>query len=197
MKKVSDPNGRHIRVYVSLLNTPAWRVLGFSAKALFMDLRAMVTATNNGNIGAPLSEMKHRGWTSPATLAKALYELRAMGFIAVTIEGGLKQGRRVPSLYRFTDLEVFEQPKVSVQATKATHDYRRFETVRDAEKALVEGFASLQEAGKKKQLPKKKLPVQKLYPSSTENVLERRFSDTDSVQGASFPVQNLYRANAG
>lgn len=197
MKKVVDPNGRHVRVYVSLLNTPAWRVLSFSAKALFMDLRAVVTATNNGNICAPLSEMKHRGWTSPTTLAKALYELRVMGFIAVTIEGGLKQGRRVPSLYRFTDLEVFEQPKVSVQAVKATHDYRKFETVRDAEKALIEGFANLQEVGKKKQLSKKKLPVQKLYPSSTENVLERRFPNTDSVQGDFIPVQKMYRANAG
>lgn len=179
MKKIADPNGRHIRVYVSLLNTPAWRVLGFSARALFMDLRATVTATNNGNICAALSEMKHRGWTASATLAKALYELRAMGFIAVTIEGGLRQGTRVPSLYRFTDLDVFEQPKVGVQAIKATHEYRRFESVRDAEQALVEGLEKLQEAGKKKQQTKKKLPVQKMNWSSSKSELESRFSSSE------------------
>jgi len=158
-----------VRVYVELLNTPAWRVLGFSAKALFMDLRAGVQATNNGNISATLSQMKHKGWTASATLAKALYELRALGFIAVT------------SLYRFTDLDVFEQPKISVQAIKATHEYRNYESVRDAEQALVLGLESLQMKGRKKQQTKKKLPVQKVNPSSSENELERDFSSSVSV----------------
>lgn len=179
MKKApADPNGRHIRVYVSLLNTPAWRVLGFSAKALFTDLRAIVTATNNGNISAALSDMKHRGWASSATLAKALYELRAMGFIAVTVEGGLRQGTRVPSLYRFTDLEVYEQPKVGVLAAKATHEYRRFESVREAEQALAEGFEKLQEAGRKKQHTAKNTPVQKLNRTGSKTEPETRFSNS-------------------
>ena len=176
--KWSDPNGRHVRVYVSLLNTPAWRVLGFSAKALFLDLRAAVTATTNGAISATLAEMKHRGWTSSATLAKALYELRALGFLAVTVEGGLRQGSRVPSLYRFTDLDVYEHPKTGVQAIQATHDYRRFETVREAERAITEGLKKLQAEGRKKQQTKKKLPVQKLNPSSSETEPERIFSSS-------------------
>lgn len=170
-----------MRVYVSLLNTPAWRVLGFSAKALFIDLRTGVQSTNNGNISATLSQMKHKGWTASATLAKALYELRALGFIAVTVEGGLRQGTRVPSLYRFTDLDVFEQPKIRVQAINATHDYRNFESVRDAEQALVSGLESLQMKGRKKQQTKKKLPVQKVNPSSSETELERDFSSSVSV----------------
>ncbi|MCY0389136.1 hypothetical protein OVY01_18480 [Robbsia sp. Bb-Pol-6] len=178
MKKYVDPQGRHIRVYVKLLHSPAWRVLGFSAKALFTDLRAIVTGTNNGNISAALSDMKHKGWTAPTTLAKALYELRAMGFIAVTVEGGLRQGTRVPSLYRFTDLEVFEQPKVGVLAMKATHDYARFESVREAEQALAEGFEKLQAAGRKKQQSNKKTPVQKMYRSNTESVSEAQISNT-------------------
>lgn len=167
-KKPHDPNGRHVRVYVTLLNSTAWRVLGPSAVKLFMDMRATVTGTNNGNLNATLAEMKHRGWTAPATLAKALYELRAMGFLAVTREGGLKMGTRVCTLYRFTDLEVFEQPRVGVQARKATHDYLRFESVRDAERALADGVEKLRTEGKKKQQTKKKTPVQKVYQSSTE-----------------------------
>jgi len=167
-KTPHDPNGRHIRVYVTLLNSPAWRVLGPSAVKLFVDMRATVTRTNNGNLNATLAEMKHSGWTAPTTLAKALYELRAMGFVAVTREGGLKMGTRVCTLYRFTDLEVFEQPRVGVQACKATHDYLRFASVRDAERALVDGLERLRTEGKKKQQTKKKPPVQKVYPSSTE-----------------------------
>ncbi|AIP62272.1 hypothetical protein [Burkholderia thailandensis] len=168
-KAWSDPLGPHVRIYHSLLNTPAWRVLGPSAVKLYIDMRMTLNGSNNGSIGASLSLMKHKGWKASATLAKALYELRALGFIAVTIEGGLRQGTRVPSLYRFTDVEVYEQPKTGVQAVKATHDYRRFESVRDAERELVAGLEKLQEAGRKKQQTKKKSPVQKLNPSSSES----------------------------
>lgn len=155
--KPKDPNGRHIRVYATLLNSHAYRVLSNATKALYIDLRNMLTGTNNGNINATLSILKHKGWKSPATLAKALYELRAMGFIAVTREGGLKMGTRVCTLYRFTDLEVFEQPKVGVQYVKATHDYLKYETVRDAEHALAEGVKALIDNGRRKQTPKNSL----------------------------------------
>ena len=189
--KFQDPQGRHIRVYASLLNSPAYRVIGFAAKALFFDLREKITGTNNGNISAMLSDLKHKGWTASATLAKALYELRAMGFIAITVEGGLKQGRRVPSLYRFTDLPVLEQPKIGIQATPASNDYLRYDTLRDAERALVERFSELQEKGKKKQQKKKNPPVQNLNWSSSKNELEGGFSSSDYEHRASVPVQNL------
>lgn len=153
--KFQDPNGRHIRVYCSLLSTPAYRVLGFAAKALFVDLRTMVSGTNNGNLSAALSDMKHKGWTSSSTLSRALYELRALGFIAVTRSGGLKLGTRVCNLYRFTDLEVYDQPKVGVQGVKPTSDYLRYDTLQAAERALAEGLAELQNDGKKKQVTKK------------------------------------------
>ncbi|WP_229423884.1 hypothetical protein [Massilia frigida] len=191
--KFQDPNGRHIRVYCSLLNTPAWRVMGFAAKALFIDLRTMVTGTNNGNLSAALSDMKHKGWTSSATLSKALYELRAMGFIAVTRGGGLKLGTRVCNLYRFTDLDVFDHPKVGVQAIKATHDYLKFDTLHSAERALAEGVAELLADGKKKQVTKKNPPVQKLNRISSESEPIGRFISSDSEQGARLSVQNLNR----
>jgi hypothetical protein len=180
-KKWADPLGPHARIYHSLLNSAAWRALSFSSKALFVDLRGTVTATNNGNITAAMSVMKHKGWTSRTTLARGLYELRVLGFIAVTVEGGLRQGTRVPSLYRFTDLDVFEQPKVGVQAIKATHDYRSFESVREAEQALVVGLERLQEQGRKKQQTKKKPHVQKMDPSSPDSGLEHDFSSPVSV----------------
>lgn len=191
--KFQDPNGRHIRVYGTLLNSPAYRVMGFAAKALFFDLRERITGTNNGNINAVLSEMKHKGWKAPTTLSKALYELRAMGFISVTRMGGLKLGTRVCTLYRFTDLEVFDQPKVGIQAIKATHDYLAIKTVGEAERQLIAGVEALQAEGAKKQSPRKKAPVQKMYRSSTENVPIEHFIGTENVQGGSLSVQKMYR----
>jgi hypothetical protein len=196
MAKPRDPNGRHTRIYVTLLNSPAWRVLGPSAAKLFMDLRASVTGTNNGNLSAALSDMKHRGWIASATLSKALYELRALGFLAVTREGGLKMGTRVCTLYRFTDLEVYEQLKVGVQSCKATHDYLRFGSVRDAEQARSDGIAHLQATGKKKVQPRKKSPIQKLNPISSETEPMERFISSETEQGASASVQKLNRATS-
>lgn len=159
-RKPRDPNGRHIRVYATLLDSPAWRCLASSAKALFVDLRTFLNGSNNGNISAALSLLKHKGWASSKTLSRALYELRALGFLVVTREGGLKQGTRVPTLYRFTDLEVYEHSKICVQPYKATHDYLRFETAADARQGLREGLARLHDEGRRKQIPKKS-PVPK------------------------------------
>lgn len=193
--KFQDPNGRHIRVYCSLLNTPAYRVLSFAAKALFTDMRSLITSTNNGNLSAALSDMKHKGWTASATLSKALYELRAMGFIAITRAGGLKLGTRVCTLYRFTDLEVFDQPKVGVLAVKVTQDYLRFDSVKTAEQALREGVALLQQEGKKKQVTKKNLPVQNMNRISSEYEPMKPFISSEYEQGRSSSVQNMNRGN--
>lgn len=181
-KKPSDPNGRHVRVYVTLLYSPAWRCLGASAKALFVDMRASLTGTNNGNVSAALSDLKHRGWSSSKTLARALYELRALGFIAVTRVGGLKQGTRVATLYRFTDQEVYEQQKVGVMAVKATHDYAAFKTVAEAQSALLTGVERLRAEGRAKQVPKKS-PVPKGKRIASEREPIAGFIASERKQG--------------
>jgi hypothetical protein len=191
--KPSDPQGRHIRVYVSLLNGPAWRVLGWSARSLFVDLRAGVTGTNNGNISATLPLLKHRGWASASTLASAIYELRALGFIAVTREGGLRQGTRVPTLYRFTDLETHEYPKLGIQACKATYDYLRHETVAAAQAALSDGVRTLRDRGRAKQRATKNPPVRNPNRNDSESEPEGRSIDSDSEQGTRSSIRNPNR----
>lgn len=195
-QKYQDPCGRHIRVYGSLLNSPAYRVMSFSAKALYFDLREKITGTNNGNISAALSDMKHKGWSSSATLAKALYELRAMGFLMLTVEGGLKEGRRAPSLYRFTDLETVTLPKVGVQAVKATHDYLNFTTVGDAQRRLEQEVERLHLRGKEKQQSKKNPPVQILSASSSYSEAQSDFSASDSELGDGLALQKMNRSSA-
>jgi hypothetical protein len=194
--KPQDPRGKHVRIYVELLSSPAFRVMGFSSHSLFLQLRTKLNGSNNGNISAALSDMKKLGWSSSATLSKALYELRAMGFLAVTVEGGPKQGARVPSLYRFTDLPTFDQPKIGVEAMKETDDYRQYKTDAEAKRRLDTEVARLQKEGKKKQQNKKKSPVQFLHSSSSDSEPEGRISSSDFEQLGSVRVQKMNIATA-
>lgn len=162
-KYTKDPNGAHSRIYHSLHDTVAFRVLSGNAVKLYVDMRRKLLATNNGNLSAALSDLKHQGWSSSSTLSKSIYQLRSLGFIALTREGGLKQGTRVCSLYRFTDQDVYEQPKVGVQGCKATHDYMQYKNIADAQKALSDGMEKLKNEGRKKQVCKK-IPSSKIEP---------------------------------
>lgn len=152
-----DPLGAHIRVYHSLMNSPAWRVLSFSGRSLYFDMRVNLTKYNNGNINATFSELQHRGWQSKTTLHKALRELEALGFIAQTRQGGIACLSRVCSLYRFTDREVFSDDKIGIPKVKATHDYLLFASVRDAEAAAKQA----RPPQNKRHAPKKTVKVHK------------------------------------
>ena len=150
---------KFVGVNTSLLNSPAWIALDRAAQALFFDLRVKVNGYNNGNINAAMSELKHRGWNSPATLAKCLRQLEALGFIAKTrATVGVEKGSKVCNLYRFTDLPVLEQPKQHVQASNATHDYKVFAVLRDAKRAVTVASPA-----------QKKTSVQKLKRYASEN----------------------------
>ena len=43
-QKARDPRGGHIRVYWSLLDSPAYLALGTSARALYVDLKRKLNA---------------------------------------------------------------------------------------------------------------------------------------------------------
>lgn len=181
-----DPQGRHVRVYCTLLDCPAWRVLGWSSRALFFDMRSSVNGSNNGNLNATLASLKHRGWTSPTTLANALFELQALGFIAKTRGGGVEHGSKVCSLYRFTDLDMFEFQKLGLAHQKATHDYLRFTTVAEAEQALHDAAAKRREnakvitARREKARSRKKPTIQKLERTDTGTGVLKAFDDTEN-----------------
>src|SRR5450432_2851993 len=149
-----DPNGGHVRLYWTLLDTPAYLALGWTARALYVDLRRKLMGTNNGNIEATLSTLKHRGWKSSATLNYALKELIAVGLIAQTRQGGIAYMSKQCSLYRFTDCEVFEQPKIDVAAIKATNDYRRFDKLSVAKAVVREARKARGGGTRKARIPK-------------------------------------------
>jgi hypothetical protein len=198
-----DPQGRHVRIYATLLDSVAWRALAWSSRALFLDMRSTVTGTNNGNLSATLAALKHKGWKSSATLANALFELQALGFIAKTRGGGVEHGSKVCSLYRFTDLDMFDFPKQGLPHQKATHDYLRFTTLADVEKAIDRAAAMRLETAERiaskreKARARKKTTLQELKRISSETeAVEAIISSETEAKGVS-TVQKLKQRNGG
>jgi hypothetical protein len=164
----------HIRLDITLLNSPAYIALDACAKALLIDLRAKVNTYNNGNISAALSELKHRGWRSAVTLAKSIRQLEAVGLLAKTRQTiGVERGSKVCNLYRFTDLDVYEQSKVHVAAQSATHDYKKFESLAAARQAVATASAAKPRT--------KKTSLQKVKRDATDSRASTTSIATDSV----------------
>lgn len=79
-------------------DSPNWRACGGSAIKLLCDLARQYRGCNNGDLGASMTILKPKGWTSPETVHYALQELRHYGLIVQTRQGGL----HAPSLYALT-----------------------------------------------------------------------------------------------
>lgn len=188
-KKPKDPRGGHVRIYWELIDSMAWRALGYPSQSLYVVLRRKLQSTNNGNISAALGDMKHYGWSSSATLARALRELVALGFLCVTRQGGIAYGRQVCSLYRFTDEQVFEQPKSGIKACPATDDWKGINTVATGHAAIKAAHA-----GAKRVAGKNASGLQKMKRTDSLNEALRRFNDSDSEAVAVSLVQKMKQA---
>jgi hypothetical protein len=168
-----DPRGGHARLYWELLDSPAYLALSYSARALYVELRRKLLSTNNGNIDATLSTLKHRGWRSSVTLNKALNDLMTVGLIAKTRQGGIAYMSKQCSLYRLTDEEVFEHPKLRITRMNATHDYRQFTKLNEARAVIREANAQ-----------RKKRKVQKVKLTGSETEAIRSFKASEFEQEA-------------
>jgi hypothetical protein len=133
-----DDMGAHARLYEKIAHSPAWLALGFSSRALYVQLRVKLKQTNNGNIEATLGTLRHAGFKSSSTLAKALRELETVGLMAKTRQGGIAAGGRLCNLFRFTDKPVYELPKQGISAAKASQDWQRWTALRDVTAAIRE-----------------------------------------------------------
>lgn len=125
-----------MRLYWSILDSPAWRVLTHADVRVYLALRRKLGRTNNGDINATLAEMRHAGISSSSTLSSALRRLETLGFIEKTRQGGIAFGGKLCSLYRFTDEGTYEIAKVGVKAGPPTDDWRRFNNMADARTAI-------------------------------------------------------------
>lgn len=131
-----DPQGHHARLYSSVTNSAAWIALSFSSRALYVQLRSRLKQTNNGNINATHAELKRFGFESSSTLAKGLRELETMGLIAKTRQGGIANGGKVCSLFRFTDLEVLARPDLGYEGSKGRQEWLTWKSIDEAKAAI-------------------------------------------------------------
>ena len=87
-----------------VLNHENFRCLSPRATKLVIDIAAQYRGKNNGDLCAPLSLMRKRGWNSSDQLNKAKKELVEKDVIRVSRQGGLNKC----NLYALTWLRIDE-----------------------------------------------------------------------------------------
>lgn len=113
MARTVNAKGRRKRATFTALphavqDSAAFRSLSAAAVKLLIDILRGYNGRNNGNLACTYSQLRQRGWRSTATLSRAKDELLASGLIEQTRQGGLAQGRRIPSLFGVTWLAIDE-----------------------------------------------------------------------------------------
>lgn len=191
-KPFKDPRGPHVRLYVGdLLDSPAWSVLSLSARVLYIEFRASMGKTNNGDLSCTLSNTaaKRGAFKSPTTLAAALFELRALGFVAVTRSGAVVAGSKLPTLYRFTDepyAQFTKEGGYTFGPGKPTFDFAQHKTISDARTAVEIGKTRLHAEAVKRNASsrKKNSTLQKVECHAPDSVQKGPPIAPDSVQEA-------------
>ena len=84
-------NAPFLSLPTHILNHPNVATLSSRATKLLIDLGVQYNGRNNGDLCAPLSLMKKRGWNSNDQLHKAKKELVERGLILVARQGGLNK----------------------------------------------------------------------------------------------------------
>lgn len=175
--KFRDERGEHCRIYVDILDSPAYMALSWAQRALYIALCRKRKSFNNGNIEATLSDLRRVGFTSSASLAMGLRALRAVGLIDLTRNGHLSQGRRVCNLFRFTDHPVYENQKLGIPQMPPTNEWKKFRTVASAKHAIEEAHAAAR-TGRKRGYP-----VRISRPLWSEAVQSNIRTGSDSLLG--------------
>ena len=67
-----------------MLESDQWGALSGHAVKLLMEFARQFRGSNNGDLSAPYSRMKRRGWRSKATLSAAIAELIEAAFVVRT-----------------------------------------------------------------------------------------------------------------
>ena len=83
--------GSFLCLYHRILNSDCFRTLSPRATKLLIDIASQYKGSNNGDLCAPRSLMKKRGWNSSDQLDKAKKELIDRGLILVSRQGGLNK----------------------------------------------------------------------------------------------------------
>ena len=130
LKPQRDPRGHSLRVYSDVYDSHAFTALSPHDVLAYLALLRELKGYNNGDLSLPLSRSKTCGISHSKTLARSLRALCAVGLVAVTRKGGCtKGGQRLPNLYRMTDRECYDIPTKHLDASSASHEWKRVSSV--------------------------------------------------------------------
>jgi len=114
---------------IEMLRSPAWRVLSLSARRILDRIEIELAShggRDNGRLPVTYANLKAYGICNRDAIAGGKRELRALGFVE-SIRGHAGNGEfRRPTLFRLTYLPAYGK--------SPTHEWRRIETLKEAEK---------------------------------------------------------------
>lgn len=155
-----------IQIPHPVLRSVAYKGLGSWARVLLIELILQYNGKNNGDLSAPYSLMKQRGFNSSGTLSKAGQELQKNGLIQVT-----KLPRKTGTTFEMTKLlaltwlpihecrDKLGHFKLEVNATTSpSNKWKQLEPLPD----LVQSKKNV-EIQRKNQVAKEILSIQKDY----------------------------------
>ena len=117
-------SGSFLSLPHTLIDHPNFQGLRAKSVKLLIDLAAQYKGWNNGDLCAPLSIMRKKGWSSNEQLFRARNELVERGFLRVSRQGGRNQC----TLYAITWQPIDDcGGKLDINATTtAPHDWKRW-----------------------------------------------------------------------
>jgi biotin operon repressor len=122
-KRKPTREARHVRIYVSMIATPAWRDLNCYGRAAYIEISSRYGGpkSNNGRIPYSGRELAENLRISKPTAQRAFNDLQDHGFIVLTKRGRYGRKRRLASEWRLTEFpcDVTEGPP--------THAYRHWQ----------------------------------------------------------------------
>ncbi len=83
----STGGGKHVRLYIYELASPAYRSLGVAARALLIELRRRHNGANNGRIPLSVREAMTLLGVGRKATGRAFSELQDRGFVRVAVKG--------------------------------------------------------------------------------------------------------------
>jgi hypothetical protein len=103
------PNGRNktdgqwVRLAFYLIDSPAWRDLDPTARALYVELKRRFNGKNNGSIGYGIRQAADNLRVGKSTAARAFQSLKEHGFIIPALEGTFNRKSRHSSEWLLTE----------------------------------------------------------------------------------------------
>ena len=103
--KSRDHQPRHVRIHHYMMETPAWKSLGVTERAMYVDIASRYAGlgSNNGRIHYSVREAAERLRIGKSTAARALEILADRGFIVAEKRGAFSLKARHASEWRLTE----------------------------------------------------------------------------------------------